>query len=347
MDRREFIGLIGATALSVPLPGYAQTKRDIPLVGILHAMRSDDTGAKDRIEALRHGMQDEGFIEGTNYSLVVKSAEGDYSRMTPLGMELAALTPRVIVTIGYGISGGFAPIPKGSIREKFPTMPVVFTGVAADPIALGWAQSYNYPGGMTTGNVMNAVGGEESIAEKRVELFKQCVPGFKRLGMISPAGDGRSKAILAVKEKAALQKLAARLDFEFVPYDLDTIDDLDGAIEAGLRDDVSGFYISQETVMAVNMSRIVSLVNASGKPSIGPTPYWGRAGLLLSYATDPLDGLRHAGIYAAKILKGTKPGDLPIEQATKFVLVINLKTAKTLRIVVPPNVLALADEVIE
>src|SRR6476469_3325382 len=100
MDRREFIGLIGATALSVPLPGYAQTKRDIPLVGILHAMRSDDTGAKDRIEALRHGMQDEGFIEGTNYSLVVKSAEGDYSRMTPLGMELAALNPRVIVTIG-------------------------------------------------------------------------------------------------------------------------------------------------------------------------------------------------------------------------------------------------------
>ena len=110
---------------------------------------------------------------------------------------------------------------------------------------------------------------------------------------------------------------------------------------------MSAFYISGETLLTVNMSRVMTFVTASRKPSVGPYPDWGRAGLLMSYATDPLDGLRHAGIYAAKILNGAKPGDLPVEQASKFTFVINLKTAKALGIAVPANLLALADEVIE
>src|SRR5262249_11805942 len=148
-------------------------------------------------------------------------------------------------------------------------------------------------------------------------------------------------------EKDALQKVAAQLGFEFVHYDLNTIDDLESAIAAGLRDDVSAFYISMDGLMGANMLRVVRLITASGKPSVGPVPDWGPAGLLMSYATDQLDGMRHAGIYAGKILHGAKPGDLPIEQASKFSLVINLKTAKALGITVPPRLLALADEVIE
>jgi putative tryptophan/tyrosine transport system substrate-binding protein len=141
--------------------------------------------------------------------------------------------------------------------------------------------------------------------------------------------------------------VAAELGFELVHYSLKTVDDLEGVFAAGLRDDVSAFYISGEPLLTANLSRVITLVTASRKPTVGPYPDWGRAGLLMSYATDPLDGVRHAGIYAAKILNGAKPGDLPIEQASKFTFVINLKTAKALGIVVPPTLLSLADEVIE
>jgi putative ABC transport system substrate-binding protein len=227
-------------------------------------------------------------------------------------------------------------------RRDFPGLPLVFTAIAADLVALGVVQSYVHPGGMITGNVMNAVGGEETMTQKRIGLFKELVPNLIRIGMIAPAN-----GLLAKEEKDALQKVAARLGFEFVHYDLNTLDDLESAFAAGLRDDVSAFYISGEPLLAANLSRVMSLVTASGKPSVGHYPDWGRAGLLMSYSTDPLDGVRHAGIYAGKILHGAKPGDLPIEQASKFTLVINLKTAKALGITVPSTLLALADEVIE
>jgi putative ABC transport system substrate-binding protein len=122
---------------------------------------------------------------------------------------------------------------------------------------------------------------------------------------------------------------------------------MEGAFAAGLRDDVSAFYISGEPLLFANLSRVMSFVAASRKPSVAPYPEWGRSGLLMSYSTDPIDGFRRAGGYAAKILNGAKPGDLPIEQASKFTLVINLKTAKALGIEVPANLQALADEVIE
>jgi putative ABC transport system substrate-binding protein len=152
---------------------------------------------------------------------------------------------------------------------------------------------------------------------------------------------------LAAMEKAALQKVAAQLGFELKHYGLRTIDDLEGAFESGRRDDVNGFYISGEPLMIGNMSRVIALVEASGKPSVGPYPDWGRAGLLMTYSTDPLEGFHNAGVYAAKILNGAAPGDLPIEQASKFVMVVNQKTAATLGIVISPTLLALADEVIE
>jgi putative ABC transport system substrate-binding protein len=227
-------------------------------------------------------------------------------------------------------------------RRSFPELPLVFTGIAADLVKLGVVQSYVHPGGMLTGNVMNAIGGEETMAQKRIGLFKELVPNLMCIGMIAPAN-----GVLAKEEKDALQKVAARLGFEVVHYDLNTIDDLESAFAVGLRDDVSAFYISGEPFMSANLPRVMSSVTASGKPSVAPYPDWGRAGLLMSYSTDPVDGVRHAGIYAGKILHGAKPGDLPIEQASKFNLVINLKTAKALNIAVPVSLLALADEVIE
>jgi len=176
---------------------------------------------------------------------------------------------------------------------------------------------------------------------KRIGLFKDIVPDLTRLGMIAS-----DRALTQLKEGDALRKVATEFRFELLQYRLKTIDDLESAFAAGLRDDVSAFYVSGEPLLFANLSRVMSLVTASRKPSVGPYPDWGRAGLLMSYATDPADGVRKAGVYAAKILKG-KPSDLPIEQASKFTLVINQKTAKALGITVPPTLLALADEVIE
>ena len=228
------------------------------------------------------------------------------------------------------------------VLTLLPQIPIVFTSIAADPVALGWVQSYAHPGGMITGNVMNAVGGEETMTQKRIGFFKQLVPDLTRLGMIAS-----DLALTYLKEGDALRKVATEFGFELLHYRLKTIDDLEGAFAAGLRDDVSAFYISGEPLLSSNLSRVISLVTASRKPSVGPYPDWGRAGLLMSYSADPLDGFRHAGAYAVKILNGAKPGDLPIEQASKFIFVINQKTAKELSITVPPTLLALADEVIE
>jgi putative tryptophan/tyrosine transport system substrate-binding protein len=362
MQRRDFLGLIGATALSIPRPGHAQKKTDMPLVGFLLVQKLETSVAKDRITMLRKGLQEEGFIEGTNYSLAVRSAEGDLDRYPQFARELGALNARVIVVSSslYGLVDSLlctAGSYRGQatpaniahqcevfheFRRSFSEMPLVFCNIAADVVALGIVQSYTHPGGVVTGNVLNAVGGEETMTQKRVGFLKELVPNLVRLGMIAPAN-----GVLAMQEKDALQKVSAQLGFEVVFYDLNTLDDLENAVATAVRDDVSAFYISGEPQMGADLSRLVSCLAASGKPSVGPYPQFGQAGLLMSYSPDTRDAVRHAGIYAGKILHGAKPGDLPIGQATKFTLVINLKTAKALGITVPSTLLAVADEVIE
>src|SRR5262245_42323443 len=191
-------------------------------------------------------------------------------------------------------------------------------------------------GGMRTGNVMNAVGGEENVAQKRIAFFKELVPDLTRLGMVGPdPGLG-----LALQEKEALRKVAPQLGFEFLHYGLKTIDDLGAAFASGHRDNVSAFYISGEPIMTANISRIMSLIAASGKPTVAPYREWAHAGVLMSYSTDINDGYRLAGIYVAKILGGAKPGDLPIMQASRFTLAVNLKTAKALGITAPTTLLS-------
>ena len=316
-----------------------QNNTSLPLVAVLVMPKQDTEFARQIIAALRIGLQREGFAEGKNYSLAIRFGNGDYTRLPSLAKELGALEPRVIVA---------ASTAALVARKSFPGLPVVFTAVADDPVALGFAESYARPGGMMTGNVMNAVGGEETMTQKRVSYFKDLVPGLTRLGMVAhapvpnPLYNG-----LATREENALRNAAAQFGFDFMRYNFDTLDDLESTFASGLRDNVSAFYISGQPSLFYNMSRVMSLVAASGKPSFGPYPDWGRNGLLMSYSTDQVDGYRHAGIYAGKILNGIKPADLPIEQADKFILVINQKTAKALGIVVPPSLLALADEVIE
>lgn len=330
MKRRQFIGLVGTAALGFPRPAVAETKTDLPVVGILVPPTMEP--ANDALAAVRIGLQEAGLVEGTNYSFAMRFANGDLDRLPSLAMELGALKPRVIVASSTAAR---------AVRTVLPDVALVFTSVSVDPIAYGYAQSYVRPGGMMTGNVTNAMGSEEALTEKRMNFFKELVPGVTRLGIIGPNG------ILYKAELTALRKVSAHFGFEVVEYATPTLDGLEGAFASGVRNGVSAFYISGEPLLFNNISRVMPLVAACGRPCVGVYPEFGRAGLLMSYSSDTLDGFRHAGIYAAKILGGAKPGDLPIEQASRFIFVINLRTAKALGITVPPALLTLADEVIE
>jgi putative ABC transport system substrate-binding protein len=331
MRRRDFITLAGGTAAAWPLAALAQKDASLPLVAVL--VPGTEESNPQRMAALRAGLKEAGLVEGSHYVLAIRYGNGVFSLLPQLVKELNALKPRVVVASANAVS---------VVHQLIPEAPLVFTGFAADPIGLGLVQSYTRPGGIATGNVMNAIGGEESLTEKRVGFFREMVPNLKRLGMI-----GVANGALSADEEKALRGESASFGFEFARYTIQSLDDLDGAFSTALRDSVDAFYISGEPLLFTNLKRVMALVAASGKPSFGVYPEWGRAGLLLSYSSDITDGFRHAGIYAGKIIQGMKPADLPVEQASKFTLVVNAGIAKQLGINVPATLLALADEVIE
>ncbi len=313
---------------AVASPGSVYAQKDLPLVAVL--VPGTAKLANDRLVAIRKGMQEAGLAEGVNYAFALRFADGVFDRLPGLALELAALKPRVIV------ASAAAAV---AVHKTVPDLPLVFCSYAADPIKAGFAASYTRPGGNTTGNVMNAVGGEEALTQKRMGLFRELVPRLKRLGYIG------TTSLLTVSELKALRSVASPLGFDIVYHPLQGIDDVESAVAASGRDGVDALYVSGEPLLYNNMARVLPFVMAAAKPTVGTYPEWARAGLLMSYSADLLDDFRRAGIYAAKILGGEKPGDLPIEQASKFVLVVNGRTAKQLGISVPPTLLA--DELIE
>jgi putative ABC transport system substrate-binding protein len=329
MKRRAFLKLSGVAAVALPWPALAQ--KDLPLVAVL--VPGSAKLASDRIALIRKGMQEAGLAEGVHYAFALRFADGVFDRLPGLALELAALKPRVIVASAAAST---------AVHNVAPDLPMVFCSYAADPILAGFAESYVRPGGNTTGNVMNAVGGEEALTQKRIGLFKELVPDLKRLGII-----GTATSLLAVAELNALRSVAGHFGFEIVHHAIQGLDDIERAVASSNKDGVGALYVSGEPLLYNNMARVLPPVMASGKPTVGTYPEWGRAGLLMSYSADLLDDFRRAGIYAAKILGGEKPGDLPIEQASKFILVVNARTGKQLGISVPPTLLTLADDVIE
>jgi putative ABC transport system substrate-binding protein len=331
MQRREFIGLIGGAA-AWPLAARAQQAANLPLVAVISSVGEQLTIA--RSASIREGLKQAGLIEGKDYVMTVRFADGDYARMPELIRELDGLKPRVYVAV----AGGPKPI-----HRQVPNAPVVFTSIAVDPVAYGWVESYARPGGMVTGNVQNAIGGLESLMSKQFQLFKELVPNLTQLGFIGFT----DTAVQFSVERTAVQTAAQKLGFAVSMYEVPTLAELESAIASGQRDDVSAFFLSVDPRLVTRIPQIVASLAKTGKPAFGPTPVWTRGGLLMSYYTDIEDQARRAGGLVAKILRGAKPGDLPVEQADKFTLILNLKTAKQLGIAVPSALLAQADEVIE
>ena len=307
----------------------------MPLVAVLYP--GTEEAFKGRMAAVRNGLKDEGLVEGRDYVFEVRFANGNYSLLPNLARELDALKPRVFVAAAFAVR---------AVQNLQTDVPLVFTAIAVDPVAAGLAQSYVRPGGIATGNVMNAVGGEESLTAKRLGFFKDLVPDIQRVGMIGVAAYGGER--LETSEEAALRKVTAQLGIGFESYEIKAdLGDLEPVLSKALGDGAGAFYISGDPLLFSNMSRVMPHILATGKPTLGVYPEWARAGLLLTYSTDAMDGFRRAGAYAAKIVRGAKPGDLPIEQASKFWLVVNLKAARQLGIKVSSDLLTLADEVIE
>ncbi len=317
------------------MQALAQQATKLPLVAVLFP--GAEELFKPRIAAVRGGLKDEGMIEGRDYVLEARAANGDLSQLPRLAQELDAAKPRVFVAAAHAVA---------TVHSLRPDAPLVFTAMAIDPIAVGLAQSYTRPGGAATGNVMNAIGGEESLTAKRLGFFQELVPNLRRLGMIGVADYGLAR--LETSEEAALRKATAHLGIGFENYEIKpTLEDLDTVLAKALGDGVGALYVSGDPVLTYKIPVVMPRILATGKPTFAPYPDWARAGVLLTYSTDALDGFRRAGAYAAKIIKGASPGDLPIEQASKFWLVVNLKTAKQLGLAAPSTILSLADEVIE
>ena len=327
MERREFITLLGGAAAAWPLAARAQQQSGkIHRIGFL--TRKTDASVANQINAFRHGLRDLGWVEGTSISIEYRDAEGQLDRLRALAAELVALNMDVIVTVDTP--------PTQAAKQATSTIPIV-VAVSADPVGAGLVSSLAHPGGNTTGLALLA----PETDQKGLEFLKQTLPKTNRVVMIvDPKNPGMMLRLNAIQ--TAAPKLAIELQSIPALSSSELVDVLTAVKEPPdalfVLSPIYAAYRSEIAEFATKM-KLPILFDTSGLAS--------EPGALLSYGADISDLFRRAATFVDKILKGTKPADLPVEQPTKFDLVINLKTAKALGIDVPFHLQQIADEVIE
>ena len=323
MRRREFIELIGAGLLGSPIAVHAQ---QLPVIGVLAAPAAEPLRAS--IAALREGLGQSGFIEGQNVDVEYRWAEGEYDRLPAMANDLVGRRVAVIVAL--------APAAAVAAKTATGTIPIVFV-LGADPVSLGLVTSLNKPGGNVTGVnfLINALGG------KRLQLISELVPASRTFGLLinpsAPAADldRQDAESVAVTIGAKIRVVNARSE-----------NDLESAFATLVGESVGALIISPDALFTSRRNQLVALAARYAVPTIYHLREAATAGGLMSYGTSFKDAHRLAGVYTGRILKGEKPADLPVQQPTKFELVINLKTAKSLGLSIPQT-LVTADEVIE
>jgi putative ABC transport system substrate-binding protein len=328
MDRRAFLGTLASSLLAAPRAAEAQSAGKVYRIGYLS---SGSASSNPRvIEAFRQGLQELGWVEGQNIAIEYRWAEGRLDRLPDLAEELVRLKVDVIVA---------SPTPGATAAKKATgAVPIVAVSLT-HPVELGLVASLARPGGNVTG-VSYSVGAD--IFGKDLELLKDIVPRVRRVAVLSnPDSPARPLTIRNVKDAARslgvqLQLLEARGPEGF-----------DGAFAAMAKERVGALLVVQDPAFIPHRARLVDLAAKNRLPSIFTQREDAEAGGLMSYGPSLSDLYRRAGTYVDKILKGAKPGDLPVEQPTKFELVINLKTAKALGLTIPPSLLQRADQVIE
>ena len=328
MRRREFITLLGGAAAMPVLAPLAARTQQVPVIGILSS-RSLATDT-DLIEVLRQGLRDVGYSEGRNVAFNYRGADGRYDRLPALAAELVGERVSVIVTLGGGSSALVAKAATTSI-------PIVFI-VGGDPVAIGLVPNMNRPGGNITG-VTSLLPG---LAQKRVGLLHELLPGATTIAvLVNPS------TFSSAEEAENVDNAARAIGRKTKVLQAATEAQLDAAMATLHQLQTDALLLAADPFFLTRAQRITALASRYAVPAMYVRREFAAAGGLVSYGSDPTEAYRIMGVYARRILKGEKPGDLPVQTPTKFELVINLRTAKALGLEVPATLLARADEVIE
>ncbi len=326
--RRAFIGTLAGSLLASPLVTRAQQAAKVYRVGYLTA--GPVTANPRNLEAFRQGLRELGWVEGQNIVIEYRSAEGRLDRLPELAAELVRLKVDVIAA---------SPTPTALAAKKATaTVPVVGVSLT-EPVGLGLIASLARPGGNVTG-VAYSVGTD--IFGKDLELLKEVVPKVRRVAVLSNP-DGPVQPLTISNVKAAARSLGLQLQL----VEARGPGDFDGAFAAMARESAGALFVVTDPVFIPHRARLTGLAAKNRLPSMFAQRADVEAGGLISYGPNFADMYRRAATYVDKILKGAKPADLPVEQPTKFELVINLKTAKALGLTIPPSLLQRADEVIQ
>jgi putative ABC transport system substrate-binding protein len=328
MRRRDFIQGIVACSVAWPLAARAQQAAEIRRVGVLMNLSENDPEAQRLVATFREGLAQLGWTDGRNLRIDYRWSGGDVDRIRISAAELVALAPDVPLAYGGSVVGPLQQVTR--------TVPIVFVEVV-DPVGAGFVTSLARPGGNATGFSLF----DFSISGKWLELLKQISPGITKAVVVrqpsSPGGGGQLGAIQAV---------APSFGVEVTPVGLRDAGEIERAVTIA-HDAKGGLIVTVSPLATVHRDLIVSLAARYRVPAVYPLRYFVVSGGLISYGPDRLEPYRRAPGYVDRILKGEKPADLPVQAPTKYELVINLKTAKTLGLDLPPTLLARADEVIE
>jgi putative ABC transport system substrate-binding protein len=326
MKRREFITLLGGAAAAWPLAARAQQPPKLPTIGVLGANSASQQN--QWTAAFLQRLRELGWIEGRTFASEVRWAEGNNERAAEIAAELVRLRVDVIVTSG-------TPIVLAA-KQATAIVPIVFA-TAADPVGAGLVASLARPGGNVTGLSIQST----DLAGKRLELLREVVPGLHRLAAIASVGSPA-----AMLEMGGVQAAARTLGLDIATFEIRQTADFGPAFDA-LKSRAQALYVVTDPLMATNRVRINTLALSARLPTMHGFREYVEVGGLMSYGANFPELWRRAGDYVDKILRGAKPANLPVEQPTKFDLIINVITAKALGLTVPAGLLARADEVIE
>jgi putative ABC transport system substrate-binding protein len=327
MRRREFISLLGSTVIARPLVARAQQSA-MPVIGWLSSMSAEVS--KPLLAAFRKALADAGYVEGQNVEIEYRWADGNYDRLPTLAADLVGRRVALIATSG-GEPAAFAA------KAATATIPIVMS-MGGDPVKGGLVVSLNRPGANATGTTLYTY----NMESKRLGLLHEAVPGAKTIAVLvnpaSPAAELQTRDV---------QEAAPRLGVEVVIFNADGAADFESLFSAMAERKVGALVVGADPSLYAQRGQLIALAARHQLPAIYEWRLYAVEGGLMSYGTILTDAYSHLGRYAGRILNGEKPGDLPVMQPTNFQFVINLKTAKTLGLEIPPTLSARADEVIE